>query len=238
MVESPLAIAEAAALQVCPESVQLSVVAAHGGGATSQSDPACSTHDPLVHANVAVPVAGAVLSTRSDVCPLAIAETGDVHVFAPTVQFTLPAAHGDAGGTAVGSQVPDWKMNMPAVQRKTASPVVGGFESVMVPVGNPSSVAGAVALQVFPEIVQFTELAAQSVVELGGVAVPASTHWISVIWSWTATSIATWPGGHISGVPGRCCVLPAPICMFEHGTETMLPPGAAAVPVPEQDALV
>lgn len=135
--------------QLCPATVQFSVVAAQFSGAVHVA-PACTVKLPFAQVNPAEPVVGGVASVTDVDPPFAVAGAVAAQVLPPIVQVTGPDGQFAPGGTTVAVQVPDWNTKLPDVQRKNALPVVGGPLSLTAPVVDPSSVNGATPTHVLP----------------------------------------------------------------------------------------
>jgi trimeric autotransporter adhesin len=154
---APEAVDAAAASQVLPPTVQLKAEAAHATGAVQETLVA-APHTPFVHAKLAAPVVGAVVSDNAAVAPDAVAGAVALHVLAPTVQLKAPVAQAEGEVHVALVAAP----HTPLVHVKLAEPVVGAVTSVSAAV-EPEVVTTSAELQVLPPTVQLAACATQSV---------------------------------------------------------------------------
>jgi hypothetical protein len=155
---APEAVDVATASQVLPPTAQLRGPAAQATGAL-QETPVGVPHTPLVHAKVAAPVVGAVVSDKSAVAPELVDAAVALHTFAPTLQLSGPLHAAAATGTAQVAEVA--APQTPLVHENVAAPVVGAVVSDSSAL-TPEAVAAGVALHVLPFTVQLKGLAAQA----------------------------------------------------------------------------
>lgn len=167
---APEAVDVATASQVLPPTVQLRGAAAQATGALHET-PVGAPHTPLVHAKLAAPVVGAVVSDKMAVAPEAVDAAVALHTLAPTLQLRAPVHGAAATGTAHVAEVA--APQVPLVHANVAAPVVGAVVSDSSALA-PEAVAADVALHVFAPTVQLNGLAAQAVgaVQVALVAAP------------------------------------------------------------------
>lgn len=152
----------AAALQLFTPTVHVCVRAAQSAGGTMQLDAlGVLAHRPLLHANVAVPIEGAVRSDSTLLEPDGVTAVTALEALPFTTQFkAAPAAQSAGGNTqvaAVGALA-----QAPLVQANVAVPVDGAVMSDSTLL-EPDGVPNVVALQTLPLTVQLNALpAAQS----------------------------------------------------------------------------
>jgi hypothetical protein len=152
----PEAVEAAVALHTLPPTVQLTAPE-HGGGTTQVADVA-TPQTPLVQANVASPVAGAVVSDSNALSPEAVTAGVALHVLPPAVQLNgLAAQAAGAVQVAPAAAAP----HTPLVQAKLAAPVVGAPVSDSNALA-PEAVDAATPSQVLPPTVQLRGEAAQA----------------------------------------------------------------------------
>jgi hypothetical protein len=167
---APEAVAAGVALHVLPPTVQLNGLAAQAAGPVHVA-PVAAPQTPLVHAKLAAPVVGAVVSDNRAVAPEAVDTAVALHTLEPTLQLNAPVQGAAATGTAQVAEVA--APHVPLVQANVAAPVVGVIVSASTALA-PDTVAAEVALQVLPPTVQLKAVAAQSTgaVQVAPVAAP------------------------------------------------------------------
>lgn len=153
---APLAEAGAVAEQLFAPTVQLMVPAAQLG--IVQVALVALPHVPFEHAKLAEPVVGVVESVIVCDAPLLVSGTFAVHVFEPTVQFSVPAGQGVAGTEHVA---PVGEPHVPFVHVNPAEPVAGATVSVAV-IESPLAVVGTADEQVSLPTVHVSVVPVQS----------------------------------------------------------------------------
>jgi hypothetical protein len=153
---APEAVDVATASQVLPPTVQLREPAAQATGALHET-PVGVPHTPLVHAKLAAPVVGAVVSDKRAVAPEAVDAAVALQTLVPTLQLRAPVHGAAATGTAQVAEVA--APQAPLVQENVAAPVVGAVVSDSSALA-PEAVATGVALHVLAPTAQLKGLAA------------------------------------------------------------------------------
>jgi hypothetical protein len=155
---APEAVDAAVALQTLVPTLQLKAPV-HGAAAigTAQVAEVATPHAPLVQANVAAPVLGAVVSARTALPPDALAPDVALQVLPPTIQLKGVAVQPSGAEHVAPVAAP----HTPLLQAKVAAPVAGAAVSDSNALA-PEAVDATAASQVLAPTVQLKAAAAQA----------------------------------------------------------------------------